>query len=136
MQSLKRSMLIFVGATAFLSGLSGAGIAYNITPRQNVVKVIETQTQKVVVQREVRVKEKIKEVVKPGCSDGKAGTVQSLHIDKMNVATKEEPNAWGWLSTVALNVDGEIIVCEFELSEMAKVLKPGDNFNPNGGRRM
>lgn len=121
MLSYYRPFIFFALMVSLFSGLMGAGIAMNITPKQNVVKVLETKVE-------------IKEVVAKGCSNGQSGIVQGVFTEKINLRDKEDPQRWTWESAVSFKVGNQGFVCLFEGPELSKILKVGDNFTPRGGK--
>lgn len=121
---------LFVGLTGmlFLGSLSGAGIAYSIGPRQNVIK--ETHTIKQIIREKV-------EVPQGSCSDGRVGQIVKIHSEQVSTATKDEPDTWTYGNIVTLDMGNETIVCYFQgAKDLTKVLDVGMKFAPAGGERI
>lgn len=71
------------------------------------------------------------------CTKGEKATLVSVATDKVSVATKEEPHAWAWeTETVFQLEDGTHVVCQFEFLQGEKIMKPGQQYAPVGGKRV
>lgn len=123
MQKLQKQIGIALVSTSLFSGIAGAGIAYNITPRQNVVKIIEKQTKVEVPAEPVN-----------ACNDGQSGEVASVFTEKLDTSKREgnTPGAWTWESTVVFTGG---TICLIEGPDLSKVLRPGMKYKPTSGKQ-
>lgn len=114
---LALAVLVLIGFGCFC----GAGLAWVVGPRQNVIRVIQTRVE-------------TKEVKPKGCLDGASGIVTAAYSEHVNLGEKDDPAAWTYGNIVTLDVGGINHTCYFEGSrDLTHVLKLGMRWQPSGG---
>jgi hypothetical protein len=123
---LNRRLFLIAVALISFGSFCGAGLAWTVGQRQNVVKVVETHTV-----------EKVKEVPKKGCLDNADGVITAAYSEHVNLGDKDNPDAWTYGNTVTFDVNGVNRVCYFEgPQDLTKVFTVGMKVHPYGGEPM
>lgn len=118
-----RNIAALVLLTATVAAFGGAGLAWTVGQRQEVVRVIETKT----VEKLVKVPEK-------GCTAGKAGKIVTAYSEHVGVGDKDNPDAWTHGNTIMIEVDGVSLGCYIEgPRDLTKVLRVGMTWKPRSG---
>jgi hypothetical protein len=119
---IRRDLVIMSIALISMGSFCGAGIAYSIGPKQQVIKEIHTVNKRFTVEKEVPAK---------SCLDGKDGIVVSAHSEHVSV---DDKNGWQYGNVITFEVDGVNRICAWTSQyNMMENVKIGMRIHPYGG---